>query len=256
MLLTFKERADLSHSSFSKALFSLMENKQSNLALSADVLNTQELLQLADTLGPEIAILKTHIDILRDFSHDFIKELQQLAEKHQFFLFEDRKFADIGQTVKSQYSEGIYRISDWAHLTNAHALPGHKQIASLAEIGVPKGRGLLLIAEMSAEGHLLTKSYQEQTVEIAKQYPQFVSGFITQHKLSDQHPEWINLAPGIHVTAKKDMRGQQYVTPEHAILQQGIDIIIVGRGITAEKEPVAASRLYREAGWSAYKKRV
>lgn len=254
--LSYGDRAALSSAPFAKSLFALMEKKQTNLALSADVLYADELLTLADTLGPELCLLKTHIDILRDFSPAMIAQLQALSDKHQFYLFEDRKFADIGQTVKYQYEEGMYRISDWAHLTNAHALPGPKQIESLAEVGVPKQRGLLLIAEMSSEGHLMTQAYRDATLALAGRYPQFVAGFITQHALAQDQPHWLYMAPGIHLDVGGDTRGQQYVTPEKAIINHGIDVIIVGRGIVRAEDSLSAAHRYRECGWRAYLKRL
>ncbi len=229
-----------------------MTEKETNLAFSVDVTQTKDLLLLADKIGPEICILKTHVDILEDFSLSFIHELEELAQKHQFLIFEDRKFADIGHTVQLQYQKGIYHIADWAHMTNAHSLPGPGIVEGLREAGLAKERGLLLLAEMSSKGNLLDKNYANQTLALAEQYPDFVFGFIAQHKLSD-NPAWIYLTPGVQIEDKGDNLGQQYVTPEKAI-QNGSDVIIVGRGILKASDPVSAAKKYREAGWEAYLK--
>lgn len=232
-----------------------MERKKTNLALSLDVCHQAELLQLAEAVGPEICVLKTHIDILNDFEPSVTDKLKVLAEKHQFILFEDRKFADIGHTVKLQYAQGIYKIADWAAITNAHVLPGPGIIQGLKEVGLPLGNALLLIAEMSSKNHLLAADYQQAALKMALEHKDFVIGFVAQHRLSED-PEFIYFTPGIHLATSKDNLGQQYTTPKQAIIDKKVDVIIVGRGIYEHTDPQKAARSYREAGWDAYQART
>lgn len=252
--LSYAERANLCLSQLGKNLFNLLDDKQTNLALSADVTESQKLLELADTVGPDICVLKTHIDIIKDFTPDLTQELVKLARKHRFYIFEDRKFADIGNTVKNQYSGGIYHIADWAEIINAHSLPGPGIVKGLAEVGRKKNRGLLLIAEMSSADNLFDPAYIQSTLEIAETHADFVIGFITQHSLSDD-PHWINMTPGVKLNTGGDDLGQLYVTPEMAINQNGADIIIVGRGIMASENPQQEAQKYRETAWKCYLRR-
>lgn len=106
-VMSYSARAALSSTHpLAKRLFTLMEEKHTNLCVSADVTHTRELLELADTLGPFICVMKTHVDVLQDFSTQTMDKLKELSTKHNFLIFEDRKFADIGNTVKHQY-EGV-----------------------------------------------------------------------------------------------------------------------------------------------------
>lgn len=253
--LSFKKRAALCNAVMGQRLFKLCDEKKTNLALSADVSTAQELLTLADQLGPEICLLKTHIDIIADFTPKLTQALRELANLHQFLLFEDRKFADIGNTVKQQFASGIYRIADWADLINAHTLPGPGVIAGLKQALAPENNcGLLLLAEMSSKGNLLDATYREKTLQIAKEHADFVMGFITQHRLSSEIADlgFINITPGVQLRAGEDSLGQQYVTVEQAIIENGADIIIVGRGITAADDPRALAKVYRKQAFEAY----
>ena len=172
-------------------------------------------------------------------------------------MAEDRKFADIGNTVSLQYSSGLYKIASWAHLTNAHTVPGEGIIAGLKQIGLPLGRGLLLLAEMSSAGSLARNEYTTETVEMARRHQDFVLGFIAMRRMSERSDEdFLVLTPGVQLVASSDALGQQYRTPWDVVYRDGCDIIIVGRGIYGQPDQIVEkAKEYRDAGWRAYEER-
>jgi len=252
--LTFSQRKEMTTNVTAKKLYALMEEKQSNLSVAVDLTKKSEILALADKIGKSICVLKTHVDIIEDFDQDFVIRLQKLAEKHKFLIFEDRKFADIGNTVKLQYSSGVYKIAEWSDITNAHIIPGKGIIDGLKQVGLPKGRGLLLLAEMSSEGSLATGDYTASAVKMALENKDFVIGFICQKKLTEDCA-FIHMTPGVKLQQGSDNLGQQYTSVEDAI-KNGTDVIIVGRGIYEVADVEAEAQKYRIAGWKAYEQRL
>jgi orotidine-5'-phosphate decarboxylase len=94
---TYEQRSARHTNAAAKALLETMARKSTNLCLSIDVTKKESLLHIANAVGPSICLLKTHIDIVEDFDYDLINQLQKLATTHDFLIFEDRKFADIGE---------------------------------------------------------------------------------------------------------------------------------------------------------------
>lgn len=232
-----------------------MARKKTNLAVAADVPSTDEVLRLADAAGPHIAVFKTHVDAQDRWTAEDAEALSALAAKHDFMIFEDRKFADIGNTVVSQYGAGPFKIADWSHLTNAHLLPGPGIIDGLRSVGKDKQRGLLLLAEMSSAGALTDEKYAAEVAAAAEKNLDFVCGFISQRPATwavPASPGLVHMTPGVQLAAGGDALGQQYNTPSSVVGTGGTDVIIVGRGIVKASDPGAAAKEYREAGWAAY----
>lgn len=262
--MRYEERAKLCTNECARGLFLLMERKKTNLALSNDETDPKVFLGLAEQLGDEICVMKTHIDIVENFTWDIIERLKQLSKEKDFMIFEDRKFADIGNTVKLQYTKGIFRIATWADIVNAHSVPGPGIIQGLLDGAkeVNEPRGLILLPQMTSEGTLATGDYTRKTVEMAQKFPDFVIGFIGAGSVPAElrklaaisEPRFIIMTPGVQIGSKGDKLGQRYTTPEEAI-SAGSDVIIVGRGVYKAADPIAAAREYRKAGWEAYEKR-
>ncbi len=235
-----------------RKLYERVVSKKTNLCVSADLTKAEQVLELAKAVGPYISVLKTHVDIVNNYSSHFIKTLRAIADDMGFLLFEDRKFADIGNTVKLQASEGIFKITSWADFINAHALPGPGIIEGLRKACIETQKndiGLLLLAQMTSRGNLITDEYQHRTIEMAKDYPDFVAGWITNQRLTDD-PNHVHFTTGIKIGDLSDSLGQQYKTPEQAV-SQGSDILIVGRGIIHASNPAETAKLYRDVAWDA-----
>ncbi|KAF2756814.1 Orotidine 5'-phosphate decarboxylase [Pseudovirgaria hyperparasitica] len=393
---SYRERASLPQTSaLTSYLLRLISIKRTNLCVSADVTTTAELLQLAEDVGDSICMLKTHCDIVGDWGERTVRGLRAIARRKRFLIFEDRKFADIGETVRKQYTGGPFRIARWSEITNAHILPGPNIITSLklgasqainahkagvvqTEISAdpppddwhiddgddieevsptsttmppdtdshmsdengkssslhlnpdssadfvyspifssynraatgrkasvvsisttistrtesispfptpeenedsnlfsdplirvgdaPFERGLLLLAEMSSEGHLLTGSYTSQCASLAREHRDFVIGFIAQRSLNvEPGDNFLTMTPGVQLPAEDamdtnqklgDQQGQQYNSPRKIVYEQGCDIVIVGRGILKAADRSHEAERYRREAWDAYEDRI
>lgn len=259
--LTYAQRAEKVQNSIGRRLLELMDAKKTNLAVAADVTTKTKLLELAEVVGPFVCMLKTHADIITDWDEGTGHALAEVAKRHQFLIFEDRKFADIGNTVMHQVTGGVHGIAKWADVINAHSVPGPGIISGLARASESaqengsKNMGLVLLAEMSSKGNLAeaVPGYREKTVDMAKAHKEFVFGFISMGSVAGD--EFVHMTPGVKMAIGGDGLGQQYQTPHNVIADNGSDVIIVGRGIYAADDKAKAARQYRDAGWRAYEKR-
>lgn len=230
------------HHPVGKKMIDIALRKKSNLIASADVISSLELLSLANDIGNKIVALKLHTDIITDFNWDFVLELRKIAREKDFLLFEDRKFADIGNTQELQFKQGVYKFADWVDMVTAHPIAGEKSFEAFDPTGV------VAIVEMSSAGTLTDNNYVAQALNVARKSPN-VFAAVAQRQISD---DLLLLTPGVNIESKGDNKGQQYKTPKKVFKEYFTDFIIVGRGIYKSNDPILAAEEYRKQGWDAY----
>jgi orotidine 5'-phosphate decarboxylase subfamily 1 len=232
--------------------------KQSLVCLAADRNTMSGLFELLEQVGPHIAALKTHVDLIDDWSAEGWAKFCATAEEHNLLIFEDRKFADIGKISRSQMA-GIYDIRSWSNIVTAHLISGPDIVDGLQAAWHDVGRdgGVLLLAQMSSRGNLLTTDYRDSVVAKGAASAG-VLGFIgngsrpeeleeLRNKVGDGKMIW---TPGVNIAIGDGEMGQRYGDPREAVLA-GSDCIIVGSGIHRSDNPAAMAKQYAEASWNA-----
>ena len=232
--------------------------KKSLVCLAADMESISDLIELITEVGPYIAALKTHVDMVKDFNRDDWKKLTELATSLDLLLFEDRKFADIGKISQNQMA-GIYDIRSWADIVTAHRISGPDIVDGIAAgwADVERIGGILLLAQMSSRGNLLSPNYTRNTIETGKGSPHVI-GYIGNGSSTEEIIQLRSLVgegqmiwtPGINLDSGAGKMGQRYGNPRDSITS-GADIIIVGSGIHGQSDRVTAAKAYADASWEA-----
>lgn len=148
---------------------------------------------LPSDLGPYMAVFKTHIDRVQDFTNATVDSPKRVPEKHNFMIFEDRKLVDISNTVQKQYHGGSLTISKWAEIVNLSILggeaivtaPAQTQTVSSRDFPYVGERGFLILAEMTPKGSLATGLYTEKCIEAARRGAGAVIGFVVTRALTE-----------------------------------------------------------------------
>ena len=129
-------------SSTARAYMQVAASKQSLVCLAADKPTMAELTELINAVGPHIAALKTHVDLVNDWSPEAWKVFCEQATAMELLIFEDRKFADIGGISRHQMG-GIYAIGAWSDLVTAHLISGPDIVDGLTIAATEKAKARL-----------------------------------------------------------------------------------------------------------------
>ena len=240
--------SDFTATTLRERIYETIIKKQSNICVSLDYARFEDIIGAIEILKDKIVMVKTHCDIIQNYSDEFMEKMVKICEENDIFIFEDRKFADIGNTFRQQFTGGIYRIKDWCDITNFHTLVGEGIINEFRDCKKEE-QGGLLVAEMSNKGNILDANYTLRTMEMAKKHKDSIIGFISQRKICDG---FLHFTPGVRLGKSGDGKDQQYITPKEAI-DKGVDILIVGRGIIGSANMLEECEKYRLEAWENYK---
>ena len=145
-----------------------------------------------------------------------VKNLVELKKRHNFLIWEDRKFAD--DIMERQIRTNVL---PWADLVSIHPIPGLESVQA-----IPKEIGIILIGEMSCYQNLIDYKYT-QTVSFAE-IVENVVGFVGQRDYRE-NPRALMFVPGISLSENSgDSKGQRYSLMRD---KSFADVFVVGRAI-------------------------
>ena len=232
--------------------------KETLICLAADLRTMSEINALITEVGPYIACLKLHVDIVDDWNIDGWMEICSEARAQGVAIWEDRKFADIGRVSRQQMA-GAFDIRSWADIVTAHLISGPDIVRGLQDGwgDVEREGGVLLLAQMSSRGNLLDVKYTKTVVDLGNK-EEGVLGYIGNGSDPDAIQTLRQIVgtnrmiwtPGINLTTGDGIAGQRYGHPREAVLA-GSDCLIVGSGIHQSPDRGLAAAEYARISWEA-----
>ena len=245
-------------SAFARRYMTTVVEKETLVCLAADLRTMDEISALIAEVGPYIACLKLHVDIVNDWNIEGWMRICNEARSQGVAIWEDRKFADIGRVSRQQMA-GAFDIRSWADIVTAHLISGPDIIQGLQDgwSDVERDGGVLLLAQMSSRGNLLDEKYTKTVVNLGNK-EEGVLGYIgngsdpsaiqaLREIVGSNRMIW---TPGINLTIGDGVAGQRYGHPREAVLA-GSDCLIVGSGIHQSQDRRVAAAEYARISWQA-----
>lgn len=222
--------------SITQNLLEIMKSKQSNLVVSLDITDENELLNKLSSIGEHILAVKLHYDIITNPSNTFPDKINELKKGKNFLVIEDRKFADIPYISLKQ----LDNLKQFADIVTVHGVCGEKLIEELNKTNI----GILLVHQLSIENNLIDNIYSNKVKDIALKFNNVV-GFVSQDRVLD---DYLTFTPGVNLNVKTDNKGQTY----RNIDECNSDIFIVGRGVYGSNDINSTTNMYRKLAFSKY----
>lgn len=247
------------------SLLELMKVKKSCLCLSLDVNSWEKAKEIIEECGEYIVMVKTHVELFNDFnSETFGKEIKDLADKHKFFIMEDRKLADIDEVNWKEMMFGLFRPDDWANFITLQGLTSDSTLNMYVQkmsSGYPLNISPCVVTQMNTISSLIDTEYTKRTLDIIDKYDKELNGSLVSPILITQClpsvKNRIKFTPGVCIDDDEIFVSQsdtmnKYRSIETAILYEKNHGIIVGRDIVHSENPKELSKKYANLSWNYF----
>ncbi len=224
----------------------MSEAAKDRIIVALDLPSRKEALQLVDKLGDEAVFVKLGSQLFTETGPNMIDDLKKRGKR----IFLDLKFHDIPNTVAAAVRAATRRGVD---MLTVHAEGGVEMLEAAREAAGPDGPDVVAVT-------LLTSLVSEDVEQIFGRAPvSLVDEVVRLAGLAASvglpgvvaSPTEVKpirtsfgnalkvITPGIRLPGDDPGDQSRYATPEDAA-RAGADFIVVGRSITAAKNPVTA----------------
>lgn len=252
---TYEERLKKTQNPLTKRLLEIIIEKKSNLCVAANFDTVEELIKFCDIAGKYICVLKTQLRrIPLPPDEEILPILYKKKKEHNFLLFEDVKLIDSEDTIfkiyRSKYVKYVDLVTVIGPVNGAGVYRAIERGIKEERQALPEDefRGCLAVCEFSFED----LDNPAQRLELAEKHAQTCVGIIAQKLRPSPGSDMLKFCPGVHMERTNDGWSNQQWRHPNQVIGDGADIVIVGRGITAESELEEVTRRYKEACWQAY----
>ena len=225
-----KRLGELQFKPIVRRLNDYVKEKRSNLILSLDVPDLDRFKEIIDETHQHIVGVKVHLDIFDDGDRETIRSyLREEKEKKRFIVIEDRKFGDICNTNLQQMR--AMKIKTYADMVTVHGVSGFEFVK---QCKIP----VIVVAKLSNSGNLIDDHYTTECLKGSVRNTNVI-GVVSQNNLGIN--SLIYFKPGIRLNSSTDSYDQNY-----SGRTEGIDMYIVGRGITESEDCGQSAKHYKE----------
>lgn len=215
------------------------------IIVALDVASRKEALELVDTLG-DASFLKVGAQLFSEAGPNLLDELRKKDKR----VFLDLKFHDIPNTVAGAVRAATRR---GVQMLTVHAAGGEAMLRAAREAAGPEGPAVVavtLLTSLVSEDveqvfgrsplSLVDEVVRLAGLAVAAELPGVVASPTEVKPIKRSYGDVLEVVtPGIRLPGDDPADQSRYATPAEAA-RAGADLIVVGRSITAAKDPAAA----------------